>query len=184
MRHPRISLASILCVLALSSCGGSSGPAEVSPAAYVKSICASLSTWKGAIQSASGQLQAGTRAAKSLAQGKQQYITFLEALVQATGTSATGLKAAGVPNVSGGKQISTMLAQAFTHAASSLSTAVSQAKNIPTTSSAAYQAAGAGVNATVRQSLSGLASISPRRNAQLKAAAAKEPACKVLTAVA
>ena len=49
------------------------------------------------------------------------------------------------------------------------------------TNAKAYQAATSGVTNQFKQSLSSIASLTPKDNAQLNAAAAKEPSCKALT---
>jgi hypothetical protein len=175
----------VVSMLALTACGGGGAPSAsqsgVSAPAYVKSICGTLTTWKNDIQSAGGQLQTGSSAAKSLADGKQQYVVFITSLVAATRKAAVGLKAAGVPSVHNGSDIATSLQGAFARASASLNQAVARAKAIPTTNAHAYQAATSGVTNQFKQSLSGIASLTPKDNAQLNAAAAQEPSCKALT---
>ncbi len=178
-------------MLALTACGGGSGgggsssssasQSGVTAAAYVKSICGTLTTWKNDIQSAGGQLQKGSSAATSLADGKQQYVVFITSLVAATRNAAAGLKAAGVPSVDNGSDIAASLQGAFVRASASLNRAIAQAKAIPTTNAKAYQAATSGVTNQFKRSLSSIASLTPKDNAQLNAAAAKEPSCKALT---
>jgi hypothetical protein len=170
-------LAVALSALALAGCGGASGAA---PASYVKSICTTLGSWKTAVEAASVRLQASAPKTTSLSQGKQQYVTFVSALVSATNRAASGLKGAGIPAVSGGQQISNALVQAFSNASSALGRAASQAAAIPITGAAAYQAAASGVTAQIRGSLSGMANVTPRKSPQLRAAAASEPACRTL----
>jgi hypothetical protein len=173
----------VVSTLALTACGGSQSASQsgVSAAAYVKSICGTLTTWKDDIQSAGGKLQTGSSAAKSLADGKQQYVVFIRSLVVATRKAADGLKGAGVPSVHNGSDIATSLQGAFAKASASLQHAVAQAKAIPTTNAHAYQAATSGVTNQFKQSLSSIAGLTPKDNAQLNAAAAKEPSCKALT---
>lgn len=178
-------------MLALTACGGGGGGSSsssssasqsgVTAAAYVKSICGTLTTWKNDIQSAGGQLQKGSSAATSLAAGKQQYVVFITSLVGATRNAAAGLKAAGVPSVDNGSDIAASLQGAFVRASASLNQAIAQAKAIPTTNAKAYQAATSGVTNQFKRSLSSIASLTPKDNAQLNAAAAKEPSCKALT---
>jgi hypothetical protein len=170
-------LAVALATVVLAGCGGASG---VAPASYVKSICTTLTSWKNDVQTASASLQASAPKTTSLPQGKQQYVTFVGALVNATRQAASGLKSAGVPAVSGGQDVSTALVQTFSSATSALAQAASQAAGIPITSAAAYQAAASGVTAQIRGSLASMAKITPRKNPQLRAAAAKEPACQAL----
>ncbi len=178
MTRLRIRVSAALCALTLCSCGG--GHSGVSAAAYVHSVCGTLATWDNDVRAAGGKLQAANSAANSLAQGKEQYVSFLDALVAATDQAKRALSSAGVPAVSGGKQVQNALVQAFTRVSSSLAQAAARARSIPTTNAGSYQAAAAGVTGQVRQSLSGLTSITPERNAQLRAAAARDRLCRAL----
>ena len=173
-------LALVVCTLALVGCGGGGGQSGVGAAAYVRSICGTLTTWKTDVQSAGGQLHTGSNSAKSLAEGKKQYLVFINALVAATRKAATGLKAAGVPSVHNGSAIATSLQGAFTRASASLAQAAARARQIPTDNAADYQAATSGVTDQFKQSLSSVGTLTPK-NAQLDAAAAKDPTCKALT---
>ena len=178
----RLALTGIAVTLALAACGGgsSSSSSAVTAAAYVKSACGTLVTWKGDVTAASAKLQTASNAAKSLAQGKAEYVVFVTSLVAATRKAATGLQSAGIPNVKDGKQAAETLSQAFTRASTSLAGTIAKAKAIPTTSAAAYQAAASGVTNQFKSSLNTLASASPKRNDQLRAAAAKDPTCRAL----
>ena len=168
----------VVCTLALVGCGG--GQSGVDAATYVKSICGTLTTWKTDVESAGGQLRTASNSAKSLVEGKQQYVVFLNALVAATRRAAAGLKAAGVPSVHNGSAIATSLQGAFTRASASLAHAAAGARQIPTNNAGEYQAATSGVSAQFKQSLSSIGTLTPK-NAQLDAAAAKDPTCKALT---
>jgi hypothetical protein len=180
VKAPRtIPISLVVAALALGGCGGSS-PSGVTPTAYIKSVCTSLGSWSSGIRTAGNQLQAAATGTRSLAAGKQQYQTFIVALVTDTGRAVSDLKTAGVPAVKNGKQISDALVGAFTQARSGLSQAATQAGAIPTTSAAAYQAAATGVTASIRQTLGQIATVRPERDPRLRAAAAKEPACQAL----
>ena len=173
----RISL--LLATLVLAGCGGST-PSGVTPKAYIKSVCTSLGSWSAGVRTAGNRLQASATGTTSLASGRQQYQTFVVALVGNTGRAVDDLKRAGVPAVKNGKQISDALVGAFTQAKSGLTQAATQAGAIPTTSSGAYQAAASGVTASIRQTLGQIANVRPERDPQLHAAATKEPACQAL----
>jgi hypothetical protein len=154
--------------------------ATVSPAAYVKSACTALGSWSQGVRAAGTRLQTAARGTKSLAAGKKQYQQFVAELVTDTSKALGALKTAGAPKVSGGSQISGALVTAFTQAKTGLDQASSQAAGIPTSSPSAYQAAASGVTATIRQAISAMARVSPRRDPQLHSAALKEPACQAL----
>ena len=178
----RLALTGIAVTLALAACGGSSSSSGVTAAAYVKSVCVTLATWKSDVTGAASKLQTASSAAKSLVQGKAEYVVFVTSLVAATQKAASGLKSAGIPNVKDGKQGATTLSQAFAQASTSLAGTIAKAKAIPTTSAAAYQAAASGVSNQFKSSLNALANASPKKNDALKAAAAKDPTCKALNA--
>ena len=170
-----------LCTVALSAAGcGSSAPSGVSPGAYVKSVCTTLRTWYDGVNAASGTLQTSAAAATSLITGKQEYQAFVGSLLTGTKQATARLESAGVPAVSDGKQISGSIVQAFRQADAGLSSAAAQAANIPTSSAATYQAGAGGVTAAIKSSLASMTSLSPRKDPQLHAAAAKEPACQAL----
>jgi hypothetical protein len=115
----RLALTGIALTLALVACGGSSGSSGVTAGAYVKAACGTLATWKRDVTAAAAKLQTTSSAAKSLAQGKAEYVVFVTSLVEATRKASNGLKSAGTPNVKDGKQAATTLSQAFTRARTS-----------------------------------------------------------------
>jgi hypothetical protein len=163
--------------IVLAGCGG--GSSSTSTAAYVKIRCTALSAWKSAVQHAGTELQAA--APKTLVAGKRAYATFVGKLVTATRRAGAALRSAGTPSVSNGKRIATALTDAFAGAQSSFARAAGTARQIPLTSTSAYAKAVTAVNASIRQTLSAMESISSGNSPQLQAAAAKEPACKSLT---
>jgi hypothetical protein len=167
--------------VAVAGCGGSSSSSSVSPAAYVKSVCTAATNWKNAIQAAGAKLQAGV-STKSLSQAKSQYVTFVSALVSATSSAASQLKAAGSPSVTNGKHIANTLVGIFSSARSSLAHAASQASTLPTSSPRAFETAANQVVTGIRGSLAGMSSITPEKNAALHAAAAKDRTCQTLAA--
>ncbi len=170
----------VVCALAIGGCG-SSGSSGVSPAAYVKSVCAAATTWKNAIQTAGAQLETNATT-KSLAKTKASYVTFVGALENATGNAESQLAAAGSPSVSNGKKISGNLVQIFTAAKASLSRAQAAAGAIPTSSPQSFQSAAGTVEGEVRSSLAGMSNATPEKNPELHTAAAKDPTCQSLAA--
>lgn len=163
--------------IALAGCGGSSA---VAPAAYVKSICTALGSWKQQIQSAGQALRASGIATGSPANAKAQYVKFVSTLLRATQSTAGSLKAAGAPAVKGGPDIAGGLSGGFERGAQGLSRALAHASSIPTTSVAAFQSAATEVTTELRTALSTIASITPRSNPQLREAALREPSCQAL----
>ena len=164
--------------LAVAGCG-SSKSAGVSPASYVKSVCTAASSWKNAIETAGVKLQSEA-SNKSLSTTKSAYVSFVDSLASATGAAKNQLAAAGAPSVSNGKSISQTLVGAFGGAKTNLDAAAGDAAKIPTTSKSAFTAAADKVQTDVRNSLAGMSRITPEKNPQLHAAAAKDPTCRSL----
>lgn len=176
----RLALISIAVTLALAACGSSASSSGVTAAAYVKSACVAIATWKNDVAGDVSKLQSATGAAKTMEQGKAEFVVFVTSLVAATRNAASALVSAGIPNVKDGKQSAETLSQAFNQASTSLAGTIAKAKAIPTTNAADYQAALTGVSDQFRSSLNTLANASPKRNDQLRVAAAKDPTCKAL----
>lgn len=178
---PHLRLATVVVAvvagLLLAGCGGSS---QIKPAAYVKSLCTALGNWKNTIQSAGVALQSSGAATAPRPVAKADYQKFVSSLVTATRQADASLKSAGVPDVSGGKQLANRLGHAFDTATTRLTQAQAHAKAIPTDSVANFQAGATGVTTEIKSALQAIAAVSPGRSAQLRQAAAKEPACQAL----
>ena len=174
--HAKLAAVLATAAFALSGCGGSS---TVTPAAYVKSVCSAATNWRNAIQVAGTKLSTGVNTT-SLAQAKSEYVGFVSALVTATTSAETQLKSAGAPSVTNGKQISSTLVGIFTGAKGSLARAAVQAAALPTSSATAFKTAANQVVVGIRSSLAGMSNVTPERNAQLRAAAAKDSTCRSL----
>ncbi|HLY50647.1 MAG TPA: hypothetical protein VKR21_15760 [Solirubrobacteraceae bacterium] len=163
--------------LLLSACGGSS---QVSPSAYVHSMCTALGNWKNTIQSAGVALQSSGAATASRPVAKADYQRFVSSLVIATRRAAGALHSAGTPAVRGGPQLARHLTGAFDRATRRLTQAQTQAKAIRTDSASTFQLGASAVTGEIRSALEAIAAVAPSRSAQLRRAAAKEPACQVL----
>jgi hypothetical protein len=168
-----------LVAVAVAGCGGSSS-SGVSPAAYVRSLCTALGTWKNEIQSAGLALQSSGAGTASPAVAKQDYQRFVSALLSATQHATSTLQAAGSPGVTRGKQIAGGLTRAFDRAGSELSRANAQAAAIPTRNASVFQIGAASVTAQIKTALQGIATVTPGQSAELRTAAAKAPACQAL----
>jgi len=170
-------LIALLGALLLAACGGST---QVKPAAYVRSMCTALGTWKNTIQNAGVELQASGAATASRPVAKVDYQRFVSALVRATRRAASDLHSAGVPDVSGGRALAGSLTGAFDVATRRLAQAQSQARTIRTDSVSTFQLGASAVTTEIKSALEAIAAVAPRRSAQLRQAAAREPACQVL----
>lgn len=173
----RVAAIAALASLALAACGGSS---QVKPSAYVKSMCTALGSWRNTIQSAGVALQSSGAATAARPVAKADYQKFVSALVTATRRADDALKSAGVPAVSGGTQLSARLNRAFDTATQRLGQAETQAKAIKTGSATSFQLGASAVTAEIRSALQAIAAVAPGQSAQLRQAAAKEPACQAL----
>lgn len=180
-----LAIVVVIVAVAMAGCGSSSSSTstKVSAAAYVKSVCTSAGTWFRTIQAAGGQLQSTVHKSSSLTDAKHAYITFIDSLLHATQRAEQQLKAAGTPSVSGGTKISAEVVRAFDDAKRGLSGADAQVRNAPTSSAKAFEAAAGRVQQTAQRALQSMASLSPQKNPQLRAAARKEPSCQQLRSI-
>ena len=177
----------VLAVAALiSACGsgggggsGGSSSSGVSAADYVKAICTAVGPFEKDVAARSNKLN--TAKLTSAAQGKKAVQDFLTAVSTDTDQALTKLQAAGTPDVTNGKTISTTIVAAFKQLQTAIGTALTQAKNLSTTSPEAFQKGATALGGTVQSSLSGIStSLGKLKSADLEKAAAKEPACTSL----
>lgn len=176
-----LGVAAVTVALAVAVAGcGSSSSAKVSAASYVNSVCTTAAGWYGSVKTAGAQLESAEHSAKSISEAKNAYATFLDDLLHATERAEQQLKNAGAPSVSGGTRISNDVVDAFDRAKRGLSSAVDQIRKVPTSSASAFETAASGVQASVQRSLQGMNSLSPQKNAELHAAAAKNHSCQHL----
>jgi hypothetical protein len=173
----RLVAVGLLAATLLAGCGGSS---DVKPTVYVKSMCTALGNWKNTIQSAGVALQSSGAANASRPVAKADYQRFVGALVTATRRAAASLHSAGVPAVSGGKQLANRLSNAFDTATKRLTQAESQAKSISTDSTTSFQLGASSVTSEIKSALEAIAAVAPGKSAQLRQAAAKDPTCRAL----
>ena len=161
----------------LAGCGGSR---SVSAAAYVKSVCVALGSWKNTIQSAAVALQSSGASSASRPVAKEDYQRFISALILATRRATQKLSAAGAPSVSHGSDIAAQLTRAFKQATRGLVKASAQAKLIRTDTVSAFQLGASAVNGELRSALQEIGRVTPGQAPALRSAAAKEPACRLL----
>ena len=147
----------------------------------MKSVCTAATNWRNSIQSAGTKLSSGVNT-KSLTKAKAEYVSFVNSLVTATGQASSQLKSAGSPAVSNGKQISDSLVRIFDQAKGALAKAASQASALPTSSPHAFASSASKVVTSIRSSLAGMSNVTPEKNSELHAAAAKDKSCQSLAA--
>jgi hypothetical protein len=166
-------------LLVIAGCGSSSS--GVSANSYVKSVCGAIKPFVTDIQARSNSLN--LTSLSSPAQGKQALEGFMTAAVADSQKAVDQLKAAGVPNVNNGKNISNALVDAFTKVKSALSAAQSQAAALPTGSVAAFRTAGQSLATTIRTSFASIgAGLGGLKSAELSKAAKSTPACQSIGA--
>jgi hypothetical protein len=171
-----LALVALAVAVVLAGCG-SSGSSDVSPATYVKSVCSAIGPFEKQVQSRSSALNLAS--IKSAAQGKAALHEFLSAVAADTDHAISQLKAAGVPNVSNGKAISTGIVDAFTQVRSALTNAANKATSLPTASPQAFKTAAAALGTGVQASMSRIgSSLGSLKSPTLEKAASKEPSCK------
>jgi hypothetical protein len=174
----RTTAAAIVAAAVIAGCGGSSS-SSVTPAAYVKSVCGAVGTFKKDIQAKTASLS--STSVTNPAEGKKALQDFLSAAATGAEDTATKLKSAGTPDVSNGSKISSSLVNAFNQLASSFKQAESSANSLPTSSAAAFRTGAVAIQSSIRNSLTGLLSgLSGLQSPDLAKAAKSEPSCTTL----
>jgi hypothetical protein len=176
-----VAIAALISACGSSGSGGSSGSSSsgVSAAEYVKAICTAVGPFEKDVAARSNKLN--TAKLTSAAQGKKAVQDFLTAVSSDTDQALTKLQAAGTPDIANGKAISTTIVAAFKQLQTAIGTALTQAKNLSTSSPQAFQKGATQLGGTVQSSLSGIStSLGKLKSADLEKAAAKEPACTSL----
>ncbi len=180
LRSRKIS--AVFSVLAASAafvgCGGSSSSGK-SPEAYVKAVCQAIGPFQKDVQAKSSALDVSNLT--SPAAGKTALEGFMSAVVADTEQAVNKLKAAGTPNISNGKTISTAIVSAFNQLKTALQQAQSQTSSLPTNSAAAFKAAAQTLGASIRTSVGAIgASLSGLKSPALEKAAKSVPECQSL----
>jgi hypothetical protein len=177
----RTTATAIVAAVLLAGCGGgSSSSSGVSAAAYVKSVCTAVGTFRKDIQDKSSALSATTLT--NPAQGKKALQDFLAAAATGGDDAVTKLKGAGSPNVTNGKSISASIVTAFNQLSAAFKQAESSANALNTSNAAAFKTGALSVYTSIRTSLTGLLKgLSGLNSSALQQAAKKEPACQTLS---
>lgn len=180
-RARRLAIAVAVAAAApLSGCG-SSGSSTVSPSHYMASVCGAIGPWVSDVDARSSALS--PTAISDPPQRKRAAQQFLSAVVIDTQHVLARLRAAGVPDVKGGKGIAASLVSVFTQLRRAFGQASVQAAQLPTANSNEYNQAAERLRNSIRASTAstrnGLAVL---RNPQLEQAAVKQPACRAIGA--
>ena len=171
------SAPALLIVLLLCAGCGSSGSSKVSARSYVKSVCSAISPLERDVVSRSSALN--NSPASNAADAKKTLQGFLRAIEVDSAQAVSRIRAAGTPDISGGKTVSNAIVKTFTELRDAMSAAVTKSKSLPTDSANSFNSAAHALTTSVRGSLNNI-DASGLSNPGLEKAAAQEPACKSL----
>jgi hypothetical protein len=176
------SLCLLLAIAALSGtlaafAGGQT--TTVTPQAYVTGVCTAIGNWVASVQDRSTALTSTNPTTPR--QGKREFVTFMNEVVQDTNVALAALRAAGTPDVPDGTQIATAVIGAMQRAHRILVNARYEAQHVPVNSRSAFARATAHLGKSVQNSLSRIGSgLSSLQSPALETAAAAVPACQSL----
>jgi outer membrane murein-binding lipoprotein Lpp len=163
-------------VLLLCAGCGSSG-SKVSAGSYVKSVCSAISPLERDVATRASALNNST--ATNATEAKRTLQAFLNAIEQDSAHAVSEIRAAGTPDISGGKTISGAIVRTFSQLRDAMKVAVTKSQALPTSSAASFNGAAQALTTSVRGSLNSI-DASGLTNPDLEKAASKEPACKSL----
>jgi hypothetical protein len=170
----------------LAACGGSTkASSRVSPAAYVSQVCTSVGTWLHSVEGGSTEIDRELKPGATPAAAKRALEGLIEATIASSERAVAGLRAAGIPDVAQGKELSTQLLDAFERATRELSAAKQSVRTLPTTSASAFRSSAKTLAESLRSSMAGIgAGLSDLHSAALEHAAGSSLACRTLGASA
>ena len=145
--RPVPTIAAVATAIVVAGCGAKN---EVSPAAYVKSVCTAVGPFERDVATRSSALDVAH--ITNPKQGKTALQGFLSAAASDAGSAVSKIKSAGTPNVSNGKNISSGISGAFGQLQGVLQGAASQAGTLPTDSPGKFKTAAQSLGSRVRSS--------------------------------
>jgi hypothetical protein len=167
----------LLIVLLLCAGCGSGGSSKVSAGSYVKSVCSAISPLERDVVNRSSALNNST--ASNATDAKKTLQGFLHAVEQDSQNAVSRIRAAGTPDISGGKTVAGAIVRTFSELRDAMKVAVTKSQALPTTSPSSFNSAAQALTTSVRGSLNSI-DASGLSNPELEKAASKEPACKSL----
>jgi len=177
--RPLAACSVALAAVALSGCGSSSGPKQVSAQSYASALCTAVGPFEREIYTHAEALTDITKATPQT--GKATLIEFLVGTAADSEHAALAMRAAGIPEVARGKQISGALLAMFSRLTSSLSAAESSAEALPTNTAAAFRSAASSLSESIRTSVGDAGSgLEGLKSSALEHAASASPACHSL----
>jgi hypothetical protein len=167
----------------VAGCGGGRGATSpgVSPIAYVRSMCSAVTQLKNDGSTQLKQFSRRVSGIHTVAQDKAATETYVSALARAADRTVSRMKAAGSPNVTGGKSISASFLSGYVVVAQTLSATARRTRSLPTKSLRAFQRATYKLGTDLQSALQGINSgITGLRSTALDAFEPKVPACVAL----
>jgi predicted lipid-binding transport protein (Tim44 family) len=169
----------------LSACGGGGGGGiaggTVSAQDWIKSACTSIGTWVTDIQKRVSTVSSQNPSSPEA--GKKAITGFFDAVIADTGKLVDQLKAGGTPAVDNGDQIESTIVNALAKAKSLLERTRSRVQNLPTNNPHAFVKAIETMSRAVQSAFQRAGrQFANLRSPELEAAAAKEPACRIIGA--
>jgi hypothetical protein len=152
----------------------------VPPATWVAGYCSATVSRASADTAASSRFEKALNALKSLPNGRNAVVAFLTTVRDDSRTEMSAVHAAGVPNFPNGRALVSDLDAALSKQNSAEATAITAAKNLPTSSATAFNnrvtAIVSSITALDTQLRNGLAKYKSEVDALTKSI----PACKAL----
>jgi hypothetical protein len=167
----------LLIVLLLCAGCGSGGSSKVSAGTYVKSVCSAISPLERDVVTRSSALN--NSSASNATEAKKTLEGFLDAIEHDSEHAVSRIRAAGTPDISGGKSVAGAIVKTFSELRDAMKVAVSKSQSLPTSSASSFNTAAQALTTSVRGSLNSI-DASGLSNRDLEKAASKEPACKSL----
>ena len=117
--------------------------------------------------------------ASNASDAKRTLQSFLNAIEQDSENAVSRIRAAGTPDISGGKTVAGAIVRTFGELRDAMKVAVTKSQTLPTGSASSFNSAAQALTTSVRGSLNGI-DASGLSHPELEKAASKEPACKSL----
>jgi hypothetical protein len=141
-------------------------------------VCSAISPLERDVVSRSSALN--NAPASNAVDAKKTLRGFLNAIEQDSDQAVSRIRAAGTPDISGGKSVAGAIVKTFTQLRDAMRVAVTKSQGLPTDSASSFNTAAHALTTSVRGSLNDI-DASGLSNPDLEKAAAVEPACKSLS---
>jgi hypothetical protein len=174
---PALLIVLLLCAGCGSGGSSKTSDSKITAGSYVKSVCSAISPLERDVVTRSSALNNST--ATNATQAKQTLQGFLNAIEEDSEHAVARIRAAGTPDISGGKTVSGAIVRTFSQLRDAMKAAVTKSQALPTSSPSLFNSAAQALTSSVRGSLNNI-DASGLNNPALEKAASKEPACQSL----